>query len=569
MNSGASMLVTLRLWGLPLSALVVGLCFAPSLPALWQQWWDSGTFNHCLIVIPAAAWLVWEAERARIRLGMDVAPDAPPNGVATLQSRLLHWLPHGVLFSLAMVWFMARLLSVPVFEQGALIAAIPTLAWTMNGNAWARRHRFALLFCLLATPVGEFLVPPLMELTATITVALVRLCGIPVLRDGMQLTMASGEFVVAEACSGIRYLIATVTLGLLFAHLTYRSRNRKLWFLLAAVLTPLLANGLRAWLMVMIAHFTDLQYAAGLDHLVYGWLFFGVVIVALFYVGSFFQESASLAGVASLPAAVANASLQQAGPSGALPSNEPAPSATPQSHSAATLRASLLALLLLAWAPLAYLAAAQAMSSVQGQLPAYGFPEKLDRYTYAGLATFPTPLEYAGADRIDVAAYRSAEQTVYLAAIGYERDRPGHKFVSQSNQPYSWDWNRVGGGVAKANGVAVRYTDVRPKIRLGDELPGTPSAFAGVANGDSVGTETVFRPWRVYSWYVVAGHTTASDVKAKLFAVRDWLLPRAANAPPTVFLVGVPLAPASGAGPLELPVAVAAAACFTSGSCSP
>ena len=68
MNFGASMLVTLRLWGLPLSALVVGLCFAPSLPALWQQWWDSGTFNHCLIVIPAAAWLVWEAERARIRL---------------------------------------------------------------------------------------------------------------------------------------------------------------------------------------------------------------------------------------------------------------------------------------------------------------------------------------------------------------------------------------------------------------------------------------------------------------------------------------------------------------------
>ena len=556
MNFGASMLVTLRLWGLPLSALVVGLCFAPSLPALWQQWWDSGTFNHCLIVIPAAAWLVWEAERARIRLGMDAAPEvvpdvvlgARPNVVANLQSHLLRWLPHGVLFSLAMLWFIARLLSVPVFEQGALIAAVPALAWTVNGNAWARRHRFALLFCLLATPVGEFLVPPLMELTATITVALVRLCGIPVLRDGMQLTMASGEFVVAEACSGIRYLIATVTLGLLFAHLTYRSRNRKLWFLLAAVLTPLLANGLRAWLMVMIAHFTDLQYAAGFDHLVYGWLFFGVVIVALFYVGSLFQEPAGLAGAASLPAAVA--------------------STTPQSHSAATLRASLLALLLLAWAPLAYLAAAQAMSSVQGQLPAYGFPEKLDRYTYVGLATFPTPLEYAGADRIDVAAYRSAEQTVYLAAIRYERDRPGHKFVSQSNQPYSWDWNRVGGGVAKANGAAVRYTDVRPKIRLGDELPGTPSAFAGVANGDSVGTETGFRPWRVYSWYVVAGHTTASDVKAKLFAVRDWLLPRAANAPPTIFLVGVPLAPASGTGPTGLPAAISAATCLTSAACA-
>ena len=272
------MLATLHLWGLPLAALVAAICFLPSLPALWHQWWASGTFNHCLIVIPAAAWLVWDAESRR------QTPAEPASAPARA-------LPFILLFGLASLWLMARLLSVPVVEQGALVASVPTLAWAWNGNAWARRHRFALLFCLLATPVGEFLVPPLMELTATITVALVRLCGIPVLRDGMQLTMASGDFVVAEACSGIRYLIATVTLGLLFAHLTYRSLKRKLWFMLAAALTPLLANGLRAWMMVMIAHFTDLQYATGFDHLVYGWLFFGVVIVALFYVGSLFQES--------------------------------------------------------------------------------------------------------------------------------------------------------------------------------------------------------------------------------------------------------------------------------------
>ena len=574
---------TLHLWGLSLAALVVGLCFAPSLPALWHQWWDSGTFNHCLIVIPAAAWLVWDAERVRIRLGMEPSPGAQLNRVATLQSRLLRWLPQGVLFGLATLWFMARLLSVPVVEQGALVAAIPTLAWAVNGNAWARRHRFALLFCLLATPLGEFLVPPLMELTATITVALVRLCGIPVLRDGMQLTMASGEFVVAEACSGIRYLIATVTLGLLFAHLTYRSLNRKLWFLLAAILAPLLANGLRAWMMVMIAHFTDLQYATGFDHLVYGWLFFGVVIVVLFFVGSLFQES----GASSLPQAApafvgasllateesgASSLLQEADGSGASSLLQRADGSGASSllqGSSSVVGASLLAILLLAWAPLANLAATHALATVKGDLPAYAFPQHIGSYSYAGPASFPTPLEYAGADRIDVAAYRDAEQTVYFAAIRYERDRPGHKFVSQSNQPYSWDWNRVGGGVGKANGVAVRYTDVRPKIRLGEDLPGASSVLAGSAVSHGVGAESVFRPWRLYSWYVVAGQTTVSDVKAKLFAVRDWLLPRAANAPPTIFLVGVPLAPGAGSSSAVLPAAVVAAACQPTAGCSP
>ncbi len=554
------LLATLRRWGLPLAALVVGLCFAPSLPALWHQWWDTGTFNHCLIVIPAAAWLVWEAERALLHQGQGALQAAESNFVVTSARRYQQLFPRALLLGLAALWLLARLLSVPVVEQGALVAAIPTLAWAVNGNAWAQRHRFALLFCLLATPVGEFLVPPLMELTATITVALVRLCGIPVLRDGMQLTMASGEFVVAEACSGIRYLIATVTLGLLFAHLTYRSLNRKLWFMLAAVLTPLLANGLRAWMMVMIAHFTDLQYATGFDHLVYGWLFFGVVIVALFYVGSLFQESGASSLLHGAQESGANSLPQKADGSGA--------SSLLQGQKN-FVGASLLATLLLAWAPLANLAATQAMATVKGDLPAYAFPQHIGTYTYAGPASFPTPLEYAGADRIDVAAYRDAEQTVYLAAIRYERDRPGHKFVSQSNQPYSWDWNRVGGGVGKANGVAVRYTDVRPKIRLGEELPGTTSVLASSAASHGSGAEPVFRPWRLFSWYVVAGHTTVSDVKAKLFAVRDWLLPRAANAPPTIFLVGVPLAPGAGSSGADLPAAVVAAACQPMAGCSP
>ena len=265
---------------------------------------------------------------------------------------------------LAALWLLARLLSVSVVEQGALVAAVPTLAWAVNGHAWARRHRFALLFCLLATPVGEFLVPPLMELTATITVALVRLCGIPVLRDGMQLTMASGDFVVAEACSGIRYLIASVTLGLLFAHLTYRSLRRKLWFLLAAVLVPLLANGLRAWIIVMVAHFSDLQYATGVDHLLYGWLFFGVVIVALFYVGSWFQELGPspqpvAAAAAALPLSAGDAVPAHELPRAALPPAvgaavlvSSAPTATGRSQSiGSSARAVWFAVVLLGWAP--------------------------------------------------------------------------------------------------------------------------------------------------------------------------------------------------------------------------
>ena len=168
---------------------------------------------------------------------------------------------------------------------------------------------------------------------------------------------------------------------------------------------------------------------------------------------------------------------------------------------------------------------------MKGELPAYAFPAEFGGYAYAGSAVFPTPLEYAGADRVDVAAYQQGTERLYLAVVRYERDRPGHKFVSQTNRPYSWDWSRIGGGVAAFGSVAARFDDLRPKIRLEDT------------------TNSPLGPWRVYSWYAAAGHTTTSGVKAKLLALLDWRTPRTAAPPPTVFLVAAPWVDAAAGAP--------------------
>lgn len=495
-------------YGLVIAAGLVAVLFSTSLPALWRVWWDTGTFNHCLIVIPAAAWLIWDQERliAGSPGARAVSPEAnmgEGRSASGLLASLLHWryLPLGLLLDLAILWFVARLLSIQVLEQAALVAMVPTLAWAWNGHAWARRHRFALLFCLLATPVGEFLVPHLMELTADLTVLLVKLCGIPVLRDGMRLSLASGDFVVAEACSGIRYLIASVTLGLLFAHLSYRTWRRKLWFMVAAVLVPLLANGLRAWLMVMIAHFSDLQYATGFDHLVYGWVFFGVVMLILFAVGSRFVE----------PAVAATASGAYVAPA------VPASTRTPMRPATFT------AVLLLAWAPLAESGANRYFATIDGDLAPHAFPTEFAGHRQAGLAPFPTPLVYPGADRIDSAVYRlpgeEGSPPMHYAVVRFERDRPGHKFVSQVNKPWDTQWDRTRSGHEVFAGGLRRFDDLSPEYH---EL--------GVSSGGA---------WRVYTWYTASGEATTSPLRAKWLALRDWLKPRAAQDPPTIHVVAV------------------------------
>jgi len=108
--------------------------------------------------------------------------------------------------------------------------------------------------------------------------------------EGLYITVPSGVFEVAVACSGIRYLIACFAVGSLYAHLSYNQWHKKLVFILFALLFPILANGVRAYLIVLIAYLSDMKYATGVDHLVYGWLFFGLIIYLMFAIGNIWAD---------------------------------------------------------------------------------------------------------------------------------------------------------------------------------------------------------------------------------------------------------------------------------------
>ena len=139
-------------------------------------------------------------------------------------------------------------------------------------------------------PFGEGLVPSMMDFTADFTVALVKLTGIPVFREGLYFTLPTGSWSVVEACSGIRYLIASLTLGCLYSYLTYTSLKKRLIFIIVSIIVPIIANGLRAYIIVMLGHVSDMAIATGVDHLIYGWVFFGIVIFVLIMIGSKFRD---------------------------------------------------------------------------------------------------------------------------------------------------------------------------------------------------------------------------------------------------------------------------------------
>src|SRR5206468_6688395 len=111
-----------------------------------------------------------------------------------------------------------------------------------------------------------------------------------VFREGNYFTIPSGSWSVVEACSGVRYLIASFMVGTLYAYLSYRSTARRAAFIAASLVVPIVANWLRAYMIVMLGHLTNNRLAVGADHLVYGWIFFGIVMALLFWIGSRWRQ---------------------------------------------------------------------------------------------------------------------------------------------------------------------------------------------------------------------------------------------------------------------------------------
>jgi exosortase A len=249
------------------------LLFRSTATGMVLTWYHFETYTHGFLILPISLWLIWHKRDYLSGL--------------TAQPSLMLLIP---LFAGLFVWALARLTGVQVVEQFAFVGVLISALAAVIGWQAARSLAFPLLFLFFAVPMGEDLVPPMMEFTATFTVEALKLSGIPVYRDGLWFALPSGNWSVVEACSGVRYLIASVTLGVMYAYITYHTLWKRLLFIAMSAAVPILANGLRAYMIVMIGHLSNMEYATGVDHLIYGWVFFGIVMLILFWIGSFWQE---------------------------------------------------------------------------------------------------------------------------------------------------------------------------------------------------------------------------------------------------------------------------------------
>lgn len=289
-------------WRMPLLRLAMAwIVLAGSARADWAemawQWWNASTYNHILLIPPILVWLVQQrwAEVTR------VSPRTWWPGLLALGAALLVW-RGGTAFDVNLV-----------SQLGAVMMLQAAVA-TLLGPRASIALLFPLAYMLFLVPFGDEIVPPMQAITATLAVWLTHASGVPAFIDGVFIDTPAGLFEVAEACSGVKFLVAMVALGTLAAHVCFVSIKRRTVFMMAAVIVPILANGVRAWGTIYIAQSQGIEFAAGFDHIVYGWIFFALVMLAV--IGGawrYFDRSPEdpLIDVASIEASPLFASLER------------------------------------------------------------------------------------------------------------------------------------------------------------------------------------------------------------------------------------------------------------------
>lgn len=249
------------------------LVYQDALAGMEAIWARSDTFAHGYFILPICLWLLWRDKKHLLSCSIQPTWLALPPLVVSL-----------------FVGLFAYAADINVLGQLSAVTSLIFLLWLLIGNKQAWHYRFPLAYLLFAVPMGENLIPWLQDVTAWFTVFFLKLNGIPVYVDGLYIQIPTGMFEVAVACSGIRYLIASAAVGALYGHLTYSKTHKQIIFFIFAITLPILANGIRAYGIVAIAYYSDMKYATGADHLIYGWVFFGLIIMLMFWIGGFFAD---------------------------------------------------------------------------------------------------------------------------------------------------------------------------------------------------------------------------------------------------------------------------------------
>jgi EpsI family protein len=217
-------------------------CYAGVFASLVEQWLTNDVYTHGFLIPLISAYLVYD--RREQLAATPVVPDLV--GGSLLMTTGL---------GLLLVGHVGGMISV---SQLSLLFSAAGVVLLLLGRAILKQVWLALAYLLFMIPVWEVATSAFQEsfqlFSADIGSMVLRLVGIPVRHNGILLELPNVTLKVAEACSGVNFVVAILAVSIPQAYLMLSSVGLRVLVAVLAVLVALLTNGLRVALIGVVSY---------------------------------------------------------------------------------------------------------------------------------------------------------------------------------------------------------------------------------------------------------------------------------------------------------------------------
>jgi EpsI family protein len=265
-------------WKVGILIAVSVFVYYPVILTMIREWSERDDYSHGFLIPFISLYFVWH-KRHELR-HIPIEPNIICGLILIIIGSLM--LLTGYIGSVIMV------------QQISVLIVIPGIVLTLLGTNYLKALILPLAYLIFMIPTILDLVIgnihwPFQLFGATVAEKLLNILNIPVFREVNSLQLPNITLEVANACSGVRYLISIVAISIPLAFFTQRKNSQRLLLIVSAIIIGILINPLRIALIGMWIYYTG-KDVHGPSHIFQGFFVSQVGFVFLFILAWVFSK---------------------------------------------------------------------------------------------------------------------------------------------------------------------------------------------------------------------------------------------------------------------------------------
>lgn len=252
-----------------ISIILFGIAYYPAFQILIKKWLNSDEYFHAFLTLPIIFYMGW----SKRSLLLETPILYPFTGLVLLIGSSLFYI-FALLTQVHTIIFLSMLASV----FGAIL-----YFKGIHGVKILLTPLF--LFAVLIPVPNQLYVHatfPLQLMVSQVSEIIIQWFGVPAFRDGNIITTPDTSFAVVDACSGLRSMIALITLSIIIGFFSLSKKISKLLLITASIPTAILINIIRVVTIIAAMHFLNIDLTKGIMHTIAGVLIFFMAVFILY-----------------------------------------------------------------------------------------------------------------------------------------------------------------------------------------------------------------------------------------------------------------------------------------------